>query len=97
MLCCHSVRILYSKIIKLKNLARCWGNFLEAVTAAMSRGILHAFTVSLVLPFQMRQLRPREIREFIRVTQQVGTRIGFPSGAQCWSLPHCLLEVIGPH
>lgn len=95
MLCSHLVRILDSKIIKFKNLAGCWGNFLEVVTAAMYRGILRAFTVSLALTFHRRQLRPGEIRGFVRVTQQVGTRVGFPSRAQCLSLPHCLLEVIG--
>lgn len=73
------------KIIKFRNLVRCSPQ-LEVVTAAVYRGIVHAFPISLCAHLPDEAAEAQKVREFVKVTQQVGKRGRFLSGTLISSL-----------
>lgn len=76
------------KIIKFRNLIRCSPQ-LEVATAAISWGIVHAFTISLCAHLPEEAVEAQKVREFVKVTWQVGKRGRLLSGTQTPSLSAC--------
>lgn len=92
--CLMTIPFHIQKIIKLRNLVRCSPSR-RLSQQPFTGGIVHVFTISLCAPLPDEAAEAPRVREFVKVTQQVGKRGGFLSGTltpslsarQCCTVP----------
>lgn len=94
--CLITIPFHIQKIIKLRNLVRCSPSR-RLSQQPFTGGIVHVFTISLCAPLPDEAAEAPRVREFVKVTQQVGkgwVSVRDPaSQPECPSVLHCPLEV----